>query len=349
MQLNQKNNNWKPDTLWWIITGACNLHCKHCYIEAPQNLYGQITTKQAFLVIDNVINNGITNFFITGGEPFLRKDILKIFKRIIDKSGKVIGLDTNGTIINNEIIRFLKGNKVFVNISHDGVDFTNKNRIASIEHNIIKNVKKLTDAGVKVNINSSLNPENSESLILLFNELLDLNIYQWLLFTPFNTGNYLKNYRKLAVDEELEIYEKIYKKWNNLNKPFEIRLGNIFDSTNPETKWNKYICEYFRDTITLFPDGQLVPCCKYIVHEDYQKFPNIFKHKLQDVLKNSLLNDIKKQEMNTIYKQNPECIDCNLLDKCNAGCRIEAYLETKNMEIKDKRNCELMKKSIFIK
>lgn len=340
--------NWKPDTLWWIITGTCNLHCKHCYIEAPQNLYGQITTKQALIVVDKVMEAGIKNFFITGGEPFIRKDILNIFQKIIDKGGKITGLDTNGTLLDDEIISFLKHNEIFVNVSHDGIDFTNKNRLAKIEDTVLKNIIKLTNAGVKTNINSSLNPENLDSIILLFDKLLNINIHQWLIFTPFNAGNYIKNYRKLKIDEEIRTYNKIYKKWKTNDKPFHIRLGNTFDSTSPETKWEEYVCEYFRDTITLFPDGKVLPCCKYIIHESYESFPNIFENKMDDIYTHSLLSEIKNKKMNEIYIQNPECENCNLLDKCNAGCRIEAYLETNNINTKDERNCKLMKKSISL-
>jgi len=339
---------WKPDTLWWIITGACNLRCKHCYIESPQNLYGQFTKEQTFEVVDKVMSAGIKKFFITGGEPFLRKDILDVFQRIINKGGKIMGLDTNGTIINDKIIDFLNRNEIFVNISHDGIDFTNKNRCAKIENTVLRNIKKLTNAGVKTNVNSSLNPENLDSLILLFDNLIDIKINQWLLFTPFNTGNYSKNYRELRVDEELKTYKTIYERWKKANQPFDIRLGNTFDSTNPETKWGKYVCEYFRSTITLFPDGQLTPCCKYIAHEDYEKFPNIFNQEITSIFENSLLSEIKNEKMTEILSQNPECTNCDLLDKCNTGCRMEAYLETKNVQIKDNRNCDLMKKSIII-
>jgi radical SAM protein with 4Fe4S-binding SPASM domain len=336
---------WKPTTLWWIITGNCNLYCKHCYIEAPNKRYGQVSTKEAFFIVDKVMNNGITDFFITGGEPFLRKDILDIFQRIIDKDGKITGLDTNGTIINDNIILFLKKNNIFVNISHDGVNLTNKNRGKVIENKIIDTVNLLVDNNIKTNINTSLNPQNLNSLIELFDVLKKIKINKWLLFTPFNTGNYLENYRELSVKEELNIYKKIYDKWVNANKPFDIRLGNTYDSANPDTKWAKYVCEYFRDTITLFPDGQITPCCKYIIYDDYQKFPNIFDDDLKQIFDNSILSKIKNQLMTEILDYNPECKTCELLSECNAGCRMEAYLETKNLLLKDVRNCNLMKQT----
>ena len=335
--------NWKPDTLWWIITGKCNLNCRHCYIEAPQNRYGEMSSEQAFVIVDKMISYGITNFFITGGEPFLRKDILNIFRRIIDSGGKITGIDSNGTLLNEKIITYLKLNDIFINISHDGVNFTNKNRVSSIEDKLISTIKKLTDFGVTTNINTTLNPNNLSGIDLLFDKLIDLNINQWFIFPPFNTGNYSMNYNQISIYNEQELYKKIYSKWINANKPFEIRLGNTFDSKKTDEKWTQYVCEYFRNTISIFPDGQITPCCKYIIHEDYKKFPNIFIHSKEQIFEDSLLVEIKNLEMSDKLMFNRSCQICDLADNCNAGCRMETYLESKSSFMRDKRNCELLK------
>ena len=340
--------NWKPDTLWWIITGACNLKCKHCYIEAPKGKYGQITTKQAFEVVDKVISAGIYKFFITGGEPFLRTDILSIFEHIYERGGKVTGLESNGTIMNEKILSFLKEKDIFVNISHDGINFMSKNRGGNIEDRILKTIKLLVDRGVTTNVNTVVIPNNKKAIIEIFYKLKDIKINQWLLFSPFNTGNYLENYRMLTPEEEIDVYKSIYNLWLKNNKPFHIRLGNTFDSTNPNTKWENYICEYFRNTITLFPDGQITPCCKYIIHKDYSRFPNIFKNSMEEILTDPLLVSFKNDKMENIFIHNPECRYCELLDKCNAGCRMESYLNNYSKYTKDHRNCKLMKLSVNI-
>ena len=321
------------------------MHCKHCYIESPNKLYDQISTDQAFFVIDKIMRNGINNFFITGGEPLLRDDILSIFQRIIDKGGKITGIDSNGTILSGDIIDFFKRNNIFINISHDGVDFTNRNRGGNIEDKVLESIKILVQAGIRTNINTAINPENLNGIIELFDVLKDIKINQWLLFTSFNTGLYKENFKMLSVNEEIEIYKILKNKWLCMNKPFEIRLGNVFDSMNSNAKWVNYVCEYFRDTISLFPDGQLTPCCKYIIHENYMEFPNIFKNSDDQIFKKSILAEIKNFAMERIFERNPECKDCDLLDTCNTGCRMEAYLCNKEMNLKDLRNCDLMKSS----
>ena len=337
--------SWKPDTLWWIITGHCNLKCKHCYIEAPNRKYNQVSTEDAIFIVDKVMHNGIKKFFITGGEPFLRSDILVIFNYIINKGGVITGIDSNGTIISDEIINFLKTNNVFVNISHDGTNFTNWNRGADIESKTIETIKLLINNDIVTNINTSLFPDNTGNLLDLFDTLKDIKINQWLVFSPFYTGNYLGNYKKILLDEEVNMYKILYTKWEDEGKPFDIRLGNTFDSKNVATKWNNYVCEYFRETITVFPDGQLTPCCKYIAHKDYKLFPNIFKNSDDEIFTRSLLKDYKDLKFSDVIHANPDCISCDLLDKCNMGCPMESYLENGNFLERDNRNCTIMKQS----
>ena len=68
-----------PETLIWIITGRCNLQCKHCYatayreeIEIPQN--------RKLELIKEAADIGVEYIQYTGGEPLLVKDIFEILQ-----------------------------------------------------------------------------------------------------------------------------------------------------------------------------------------------------------------------------------------------------------------------------
>jgi radical SAM protein with 4Fe4S-binding SPASM domain len=336
--------NWQPNTLWWIITGKCNLHCSHCYIKSPLKQYGQISKQQAFYVVEKAIDLGIEKFFITGGEPFLRSDILYIFDYIYCKGGTITGLDTNATLLTDKIIDFLAEHNIFINISHDGVDFANKNREYDFEEKIIPLLKSLKQKGVTVNVNTVLTPNSIENIISLFDILLDSNIDNWLLFSPFEYGSYTINFKPLSVDEEIELYKTIHIKWIQSGKPFGIRLGDVFDSTKNDELWDTYVCEYFRNTIALFPDGEIAPCCKYITHKDYSLFPNIFNNTISEILQSDMLLKYKNLLMNDFYKENPHCYECHYNAKCNGGCRMEVYLESQKLLSKCNRTCLLMNK-----
>ena len=94
---------WNVDTLWWIITGTCNLSCKHCYIDAPSNKYKQLTFNQCLDVVKQAKEAG-KKAFITGGEPFFRPDLMKIIDKIHEAGLNLVGIETNATLLTKTII-----------------------------------------------------------------------------------------------------------------------------------------------------------------------------------------------------------------------------------------------------
>jgi len=92
-----------PMGLVYEATMRCNLHCEFCYVGDLLNIEGEwrqelpiATLRDAFPDQDGL------QVSLTGGEIFMRKDILDVMDVFRDK-GYVCGyLTTNGTIINDE-------------------------------------------------------------------------------------------------------------------------------------------------------------------------------------------------------------------------------------------------------
>jgi MoaA/NifB/PqqE/SkfB family radical SAM enzyme len=92
-----------PMGLVYEATMRCNLHCEFCYVGDLLNIEGEwrqelpiATLRDAFPDQDGL------QVSLTGGEIFMRKDILDVMDVFRDK-GYVCGyLTTNGTIINEE-------------------------------------------------------------------------------------------------------------------------------------------------------------------------------------------------------------------------------------------------------
>lgn len=122
------------------ITDACNLACKYCFVEQHPHYMSLQTAKDA---VDYAWNNYLikkeknqnnknynckctVNFF--GGEPMLMFD--SIIKPIIEyakeKQYNEIewGITTNGTLLNEEKIKYLHNNKVGFLLSIDGFKTT---------------------------------------------------------------------------------------------------------------------------------------------------------------------------------------------------------------------------------
>lgn len=96
-----------PITIVWNFTNRCNLNCLHCHQDSsPMSSYPELTTSQAFKVIDNMSDAGVVILTFSGGEPLLRKDLYDAIKRANDK-GLLCTIASNGILMTREVARKL--------------------------------------------------------------------------------------------------------------------------------------------------------------------------------------------------------------------------------------------------
>ena len=111
----------------WNTTNRCNLKCSHCYRDAGEKNEKELTTKEAKLLIDQVVKAGFKIMIFSGGEPLMRDDIFELIS-YASKVGLRPVLGTNGTLISEKIVKKLKDAGIAaVGISLDSLDFEKHN------------------------------------------------------------------------------------------------------------------------------------------------------------------------------------------------------------------------------
>lgn len=89
-----------------LLTSSCNQNCKVCFYK--ENLHSsseELSTCTVKKLLSELGKRKVI-FFLSGGEPFLNKEILKIIKAIKEK-GHYCGVCTNGLLLNENIIKEL--------------------------------------------------------------------------------------------------------------------------------------------------------------------------------------------------------------------------------------------------
>ena len=66
----------KKPIVVWNITQRCNLKCKHCYAAGVADVSQELTHEEALRAIDGFAAFGCPVLLFSGGEPFIREDIL---------------------------------------------------------------------------------------------------------------------------------------------------------------------------------------------------------------------------------------------------------------------------------
>src|SRR5712691_6516936 len=70
--------------LWLQINNACNLSCTHCLVSSGPTGIAGMPTEAIVATIDAAAALGAERVYITGGEPFLRRDIFDLAKHITE-------------------------------------------------------------------------------------------------------------------------------------------------------------------------------------------------------------------------------------------------------------------------
>ena len=89
-----------PRLVFWETTAGCNLACIHCrrITVADQLVPQDLSTVEAFDLVDQIAAFARPIFVLSGGEPLFRPDIFDIARHASD-AGLIVALATNGTLI----------------------------------------------------------------------------------------------------------------------------------------------------------------------------------------------------------------------------------------------------------
>ncbi len=101
-----------PTYAFFELTHKCNGSCGYCYI-GDKSESTDLDTKSVLTALDKLADAGILNVVFSGGEIFIRPDILDILQYAIRKDFFHIGLMTNGTLLTMQHKDFIIENKSF--------------------------------------------------------------------------------------------------------------------------------------------------------------------------------------------------------------------------------------------
>ncbi len=155
-----------PVVIWNLIR-RCNLKCKHCYTTSGDvDFPGELSTEQAYEVIDDLKGFRVPVIIFSGGEPLMRPDMLELSAHA-KQLGFYTALSTNGTLIDKEMARKIGTiGYDYVGISLDGIgkvhdDFRGMDGAFDLS---LQAVRHLREENVKVGLRFTLTEDNADIL-----------------------------------------------------------------------------------------------------------------------------------------------------------------------------------------
>lgn len=144
------------DQLWFQVAGTvCNLRCRHCFIScSPDNhsfwFMGHSQVRDA---LERSVELGVKEYYFTGGEPFMNREILEILESSLALGPTTVL--TNGTLLPKrrvEALARLSDSSIYsleFRVSLDGVTPESNDAIrgAGSFHRCMDGVERLVAAG----------------------------------------------------------------------------------------------------------------------------------------------------------------------------------------------------------
>ena len=152
------------------ISAGCNLNCPYCFAQTDGGFhFGDFTANDLDRIVSFIIQkqsdkeSPLTLIFF-GGEPLLNVPLIKhtlaLFKEKYSDYNVRFSITTNGTLLNDEIIRMFKEHNFAVLVSLDGYDNEFnlrrfKNGKSSVG-TVVKNIGRLKENGIFTEIRATL-------------------------------------------------------------------------------------------------------------------------------------------------------------------------------------------------
>ena len=299
------------------VTDRCDLRCAYCMKEKMIFLPRKeiLSLEEIERLCDNFIDLGIKKIRLTGGEPLVRKDILKLIKKLNLKKKltnlEEITLTTNGTLLRN-FAKDLKKNGIDrINVSLDTIDDKLYKKITKFGNlkNVIKGINEAKKNNIKIKINvvaiKDFNEKELHTMIEWANQIqVDLTFIEVMPMSQTDSERHLQFLPLDKVYEKLDFIYNFYKIDKNTGGPsvyyrsnkLSIDVGFITPLTNNFCA----SCNRVRITST----GKLFMCLgqnnfidfKKILRSDYSE--NYIKDRIKFALK------IKPQRHDFIIEKN---------------------------------------------
>lgn len=338
-----------PIEVEWEITSRCNFKCEYCYhFSIDENIHRKdLSSKQAYEIINQLVQCNVLVVRLEGGEPFLRPDIIDIIKEI--KRNRIgLYILTNASLITQDnaesLAEILNPITDHVQVSFDSLQENIFNEITStkLRNSVIDGLSNLNKTKVIPIIISMVVTEKNINEIVPIYEFIS----QFQSVIKFNVSPALSigNYQGFRLSKELLLpqYKRLFSIYEEKGGPIiDPMLGHAFhldfykkyiiEHQNEFTKYDNRYPKAGRSMLTIASDGTIYG--EHNMTYSEMCMGNILEGSLLDIWANRKWNIIRNGR-----DEQSECRKCDMNIYCSQRSIGIAYSKYRTIQAKDP-NC----------
>jgi len=322
------------------------MNCDYCFAgtkEDGERMSFHVVRKAIDFLINESRDKEDLSILFFGGEPFLEFDLIKKAVKyceslcVIHNKKITFNITTNGITFTKESLEFCRNKKIKVLLSIDG------DRESQDKHRKTKSGGGTFDLLMKVipelktfqpwlGARVTIHPDLAHRLFMNIRFLMSKGINQFIL-SPVEGVEWPKDALRSYEDELMKIMLAYTHEKNN-GVPVKISLFEEFSDDKFMKKKTMWGCRAGRYSITVLPNGDIIPCSKFIWQDDLKtssKFGNI---------EEGLTNVFLRLGLNGYRIEDREyCLKCDYSQFCMGGCYALNYKDTGNMYHPSQHTC----------
>jgi len=329
-----------PHSIRLTLTDRCNLSCDFCFMDASsQSNKEELKTDEWLQVFKRLKELRVFNISLSGGEIFLRDDLMVLLKQLRENRMHKITLLTNGTLITKEIAGQLEQLKIkSIIISLDGLEEKHDQiRGSGAFRDTVTGIRHLISAGITPYIAFTPVRDNYSDLGALIDFLVPLGVSGISVNTLTPEGRCLEIYKDVVLQFPQQVKDvltvvadkkRLYPDFKidcSLGFHYNLPQSYHYYKENPgnyEIKHLKDGCGAASTSCAIAADGAVIPC------EGLSMFKggNIKEQDLSEIWNDSENFKTIRNLSNVSMDQTPHCKECKYIYLCDGGCRATAKL-----------------------
>ncbi|HHT9118487.1 MAG TPA: PqqD family peptide modification chaperone, partial [Candidatus Hypogeohydataceae bacterium YC38] len=332
--------------LWLYINNACNLRCTHCLVESSPKGETGLPTDALLELIRQAKALGVTQFYFTGGEPFLRPDLFRLIS-YATQGGSRATILTNGVLLGQKTVKWLSTfppGSIKLQISLDGSNPEVNDPIrgrGSFEA-IIRGVRKVVEGGHSPTVATVLLPENLHDLPELLRLLHDLGVTALHLLYPHRRGRFLLALGQLSTVELAEALFRVRAMASEMC--LTIDNFSVLAARLHAPRFTRFdLSTACWDSLCVYTNGEVYPSAVFTGHKALY-CGNIRESSLEEIWRRS---PTCQHLRSTTLKDKSHCRACPLKFLCGGGDIEYAYFASGANLLGLDPYCELYKEIIF--
>jgi len=246
--------------IFFHILTACNLSCRHCYINKEQHGTQQLTREQMeqwMLLFTDPAKK--SNMIFLGGEPTMHPDLPFAIQKAKD-FGYFVTVDSNGYLFHDLLIKTTPELLDFLSFSLDGPDAETNDPIRGegVFDTCVANIRRAVNLGFNVSVIYTVSQKNLPALARMVPLLLELKVRKFFIQVIGLRGKSAKadseEVSQVSREQWLKVVPEVAR--HAAEKGIHVTYPKVFLAPGEKFECAGIVAENF----FIFPNGRVYQC-----------------------------------------------------------------------------------------